>query len=90
MKTGIKKSFDSDVKKIRDKKLLLQVEQAIKEVEDSKSLFDVKNFKKLKGYKNYYRIRIHDYRIGIFYEKEEVVFVRFLHCRDIYKHFPPQ
>ena len=49
---------------------------------------DIKNFKKLKGYKNAYRIKIGDYRIGVFIENKIVEFARVVHRKDIYRVFP--
>jgi len=36
----------------------------------------------------YYRIRLGDYRIGLVVNEQTVVFVRFLHRREIYRYFP--
>ncbi|MFP4128637.1 MAG: type II toxin-antitoxin system RelE family toxin [Desulfonatronovibrio sp.] len=44
--------------------------------------------KKLSGFKNFYRIRYSDYRIGIALQEDKVVFIRVLHRKDIYKFFP--
>lgn len=45
--------------------------------------------KVLKGTENYYRIRIRDYRIGIYWEEgsEEVHIVRIIHRKDFYRFF---
>lgn len=45
-------------------------------------------FEKLKGYHIYYRVRFGDYRVGVRYENETLVFERVLHRKDIYKFFP--
>ncbi|NPA92437.1 MAG: type II toxin-antitoxin system RelE/ParE family toxin, partial [Chloroflexi bacterium] len=39
-------------------------------------------------YTSFYRIRLGDYRLGLEIEGDTVVFVRFLHRRDIYRYFP--
>ncbi len=44
--------------------------------------------KKLKGYSSTYRIRIGDYRIGLFYEDNVISISRVIHRKDIYKGFP--
>jgi mRNA-degrading endonuclease RelE of RelBE toxin-antitoxin system len=49
---------------------------------------DIGNLKKLKGDENAYRIRIGDYRLGIFFDGETVIFARVLHRKDIYRYFP--
>ena len=40
------------------------------------------------GSGDFYRIRVGDYRLGLELEGEEVVFVRCLHRREIYRYFP--
>ncbi|MEB3229956.1 MAG: type II toxin-antitoxin system RelE/ParE family toxin [Leptolyngbyaceae bacterium] len=43
---------------------------------------------KMKGYDNFYRVRIGNHRVGIQVIEDEVIFVRVLHRRDIYRYFP--
>ncbi|MCI0695130.1 type II toxin-antitoxin system RelE/ParE family toxin [candidate division KSB1 bacterium] len=88
MKVDFKKSFTRDLKKIRDKDLLQQVKEAIEEVERALNLQAVSNLKQLKGGGSYFRIKIGDYRIGLMMEDGTVVFVRFLHRKEIYRYFP--
>ena len=57
-------------------------------VENSDTLKEIQNCKKMKGYKNCYRIRIGNYRIGLEWDGEKIIFKRLLHRKDIYKHFP--
>ncbi|NUM80206.1 type II toxin-antitoxin system RelE/ParE family toxin [bacterium] len=83
-----KESFKKDLEKILDKKILVNVNSVIEQVEDSHSLDQLNKLKKLKGYKTFYRIRIGDYRIGLTIERSTVSFVRILHRKDIYKFFP--
>lgn len=89
MNVSIRKTFENDLKPIHDKKLLSAIERLITHIESVNNLQLVPNLKKLKGYKHYYRIRIGDYRVGLSIEQNEVVFVRFMHRKDIYKNFPP-
>jgi mRNA interferase RelE/StbE len=49
---------------------------------------EIPHLKKLQGFKSVYRIRIGDYRIGIFIDGNTVQFVRVLNRKDIYKYFP--
>ena len=58
MKTLYEKSFGRDLKKIKDKRLLKQVQKIIAQVESATSLSDLQNVKKLEGYTTYYRIRV--------------------------------
>ena len=65
MKVRIDKSFEKDVKKIKDKKLLTKIANTIEEVQTAINSDEIKNIKKLKGSNSYYRIRIGSYRIGV-------------------------
>ncbi len=57
-------------------------------MENAENLDGFPNLMKLAGHKSAYRIRLGDNRVGIFIEKQTVVFTRFVHRRDIYKLFP--
>ncbi|MBI4648569.1 MAG: type II toxin-antitoxin system RelE/ParE family toxin [Bacteroidia bacterium] len=80
--------FNKDVSGIRSAKLVQSIEDVIDNVKQAVTTMEIKNLKKLKGYKNHYRIRIGDYRIGLFIENNIVEFSRFLHRKNIYKYFP--
>lgn len=88
MKTVFRKSFERDLKKIKDRSILEQVKQAIEEVEAAVSLKEVSGVKRLSGAGGFYRIRVGEYRIGIASEASEVEFVRCLHRREVYRYFP--
>jgi mRNA interferase RelE/StbE len=42
----------------------------------------------LQDHEHTYRIRVGDYRIGIYYDSDEVQLMRFLHRKEIYRKFP--
>ena len=88
MRVEFKKSFARDLKKTKEKQLLQQIKEIIEEVEHAPSVEVINNLKQLKGGENYYRIRLGDYRIGLKLENDVVVFVRFLHRKEIYRYFP--
>ena len=88
MNLEFKASFARDLKKIKDEKLKVRVQEVIKLVEQARSLQEVENIRKLKGSDRYYRIRIGDYRIGLSVEGNTVTFVRFLQRKDVYRYFP--
>jgi mRNA interferase RelE/StbE len=88
VKTAFRESFARDLAAVGNKKLLKRVRDVIENVERANSLNELTNLKKLKGEKNYYRLRIADYRIGLTLESDTVVFVRCLARKDIYKYFP--
>lgn len=88
MKVRFKNSFLKDIKKIKEKALKESLINMIETVENASSLEEIPHLKKLKGYKDYYRIRLSDHRIGIQIKNETVTFVVFDHRKDVYRRFP--
>lgn len=88
MRIEVQKSFEKDVENISDTKLAIQLNTIIEDLENCKSLIEIKNLKKLKGKGNYYRIRIGSYRLGLKLEEETITLLRFLNRKDIYTYFP--
>ena len=88
MKTEFKSSFTKDLKKIRSGDVKRQLLEVIERVENCKNLLEIENVKRMHGAKDYYRIRVGDYRIGLKVESNTVIFVRFLDRKDIYRYFP--
>ncbi len=82
------KSFLHDIRKINDAKLKLRIDTVIQSIEKAESLNEIKNLGKMRGHASAYRIRVGEYRIGLFKEKEVVKLVRILHRKDIYTFFP--
>jgi len=88
MKTEFKVSFLKAVKKIRDRQLKEEVANTILQVEEASDISKIESVVKHKGYREYYRIRLGDYRIGLRITGETVYFVEIAHRKDIYKLFP--
>jgi len=88
MKTEFKASFLKAIKKINDNQLRVDITNAILNAESAEKIKQISNIKKLKGYKQYYRIRIGNYRIGIKIEAETIYFVDIDHRKNIYRIFP--
>lgn len=84
----IDKSLEKDVKKLKDKSVKHSLAKVIVELQDADNLSSVRNIKKLQGAKNFFRIRIGDYRLGLIVSGSEVQLIRLLHRKDIYKYFP--
>lgn len=80
--------FEKDIEKIRMQSIKDDIANAIEQVERADGLPAIVNLKKLKGFKTAYRIRIGEYRIGLFINGDTVEFARVVHRRDIYKLFP--
>ena len=88
MKVTFLKHFYKDLDRITSAGLRSDILIAIENVEKATKLSDIPDLKKLKNYRNAYRIRIGDFRIGLFIEKGTVEFARIVHRKDIYKLFP--
>jgi mRNA interferase RelE/StbE len=82
------KSFRKDLIRVKSKQLKESVKNLIDEMESANSLSEIKNVKKLKGHSSAYRIRIGDYRIGVFFENGIIELARIVHRKDIYNVFP--
>jgi len=61
---------------------------AFEELPGYSHIAEAGNIEKLKGYNNYFRIRVGDYRIGIYLEDDGIKVERVLHRKEIYKFFP--
>ncbi|WP_299000817.1 type II toxin-antitoxin system RelE/ParE family toxin [uncultured Tenacibaculum sp.] len=81
-------SLAKDLKKIKNKKLLKSLSQVFTTLEETDDLFKISSVKKLSGHPDAYRVRIGDYRLGIYYSDNKVTIARFVMRNDIYKLFP--
>ena len=88
MKIEIKKSFLKDIKKQKNYKLEQKVKEFLLNLQTKDDITQIENLKKLSGFKNFYRIRLGDYRIGVYFENDILYIVRCLHRKEIYKFFP--
>jgi mRNA-degrading endonuclease RelE of RelBE toxin-antitoxin system len=89
MKTEYKPSFLKDLKALKSTSSFETIKAlAFTEIPNLPKFEEIGNLKKLKGDENAYRIRIGDYRLGIFFDGETVIFARVLHRKDIYRYFP--
>lgn len=88
MRVAYKQSSLRDLQSVRDKRLLARIKEMIEDIEAAPSIHDIPNLKLLRGVKNYFRLRIGDYRLGLSVEEDIVTLVRFLHRKDIYRYFP--
>ncbi|PQJ76927.1 type II toxin-antitoxin system RelE family toxin [Polaribacter glomeratus] len=77
-----------DVNKVKNSKLKTKLAEIISDIKSANDLSEISSVKKISGHPEAYRIRIGDYRLGIFYSDEIVTVARFLKRNDIYKLFP--
>ena len=89
MEVEYSSSFTRDLRRMRNAALLRRIDRRIAELEAAAMLSDVSGVERLKSQGGrYYRIKVGDYRLGIALEGDTVVLVRFMHRRDVYRHFP--
>jgi len=88
MKSEFRKRFISDMKGIKNKSLADDIQFIIDSIHKANSISGISGVKKLAGHKDYYRVRIEDYRIGIKVSGNTAIFICLLHRSDIYKQFP--
>lgn len=88
MKVHFSKIFAKDLRKFRESKILAKVKNIIETIENNNDVRSIDNLKKLQGQEIYYRIRLGEYRLGLKIVQNEVTFMRLLHRREIYRHFP--
>lgn len=88
MKVEFLEKFSKDLDDIRITFVKKAINRVILEAESVDSILQMRNVKKLSGFKFAYRIRIGDYRIGVFYENGTIQFARVGNRKDIYRVFP--
>jgi len=88
MKVLYEKSFLKDLEKIQNRDLKKRVRSTIDRVKTMADKSGLKKTEKLKGHESAYKIRVGNYRIGLFMEGDTVIFSRVLHRKDIYRKFP--
>jgi mRNA interferase RelE/StbE len=79
------KDLDSMRHEAKVKRTLLELIESLKAAD---SLSDLKDVRKIEGYRGYFRIKLGDYRLGIKAGKNRIELIRFLHRKDIYRRFP--
>ena len=77
-----------DVNKIKNDKLKSKIFQVVTDLKMAENLSEIKNVKPMSGHSDAYRIRIGNYRLGVFYSEETITIARFVKREDIYKLFP--
>lgn len=82
------KSFYKSLDKLKENRLKLEVLAFIEIVKQAKTISEVPNIKKLKGFKDYYRFKFSAYRIGFQSKNNIVTLITIQHRKEIYRKFP--
>ena len=87
MKIEFLKQFSKDIDKISSPVVKKSILNLIEEPEAADSIRNIRNLKKIVGFKTAYRIKLGQYRIGFFIEKNGVQLARVAHWTYIYRLF---
>ncbi len=88
MKVRFKHAFLKDFEKLPHE-YKPRIEQIVfNEIPKLETLQDIKSMRKIRRDKNYFRIRVGNYRIGFQDRDGVLIFMRVLHRKDIYRYFP--
>lgn len=87
MKYEYTNAFIKDVKKSAPE-IQSQIKNLIEDIKAAGKLNDLPNIKKMKGSANAFRFRLGEYRVGVFWQNDRLIFARMLHRREIYRYFP--
>lgn len=83
------KTFLKDLAKVIPVKRRQQIEKFVfEDLPVIESLVHAGNIEKMTGYKNHYKVRFGDYRVGIFKNNNIIELQRVLNRKEIYKFFP--
>lgn len=88
MEVAFTKIFSKQIDALHDEALKSRLAQTAQNVILANTLQDIVNLKKMKGHQTAYRIKIGDYRVGLFFEEGLIIFAYLAHRKDIYSRFP--
>ncbi len=88
MNVIVSPKFQKDLDKIDDEKLFDDVLTLIEFLDTISMLSEIPNLKKLKNFKNAFRARIGNYRVGILFEDNTIKLGRVAHRKKFYDVFP--
>ena len=89
MRVELTKRFAKELDKL-PRKIQLKVVEVLENLDEADSLSDIEDFKALSGYNNFYRIKLGQYRIGLFLNGETFLVERIGVRGDFYKSYPPR
>lgn len=83
-----KKTFLKDLARVPSSYRIKIERLVFEDIPNQDSIFGTLDIKKMKGYRDYFRIRMGNYRIGCKIEKDKIIFYRVMSRDDIYRVFP--
>lgn len=89
MKVVFLKTLKKDIEKLKDNNIKIELKQVIHGIEQANTLQSIDNLNKLRGYYSMtYRIKIREYRLGLYHQNNIVYLARFVKKEDVHQVFP--
>ena len=89
MEVKFTKTFLKDLSKVIPIKRRQQIEKFVfEELQVLSSIETSGNIEKMTGYKNHYKVRFGDYRVGLLKNNDTIELQRVLNRKEIYRFFP--
>ena len=88
MKVIVIAKFSKRLMKLKNKELAEDVINLVEMLKSVNSLEDIPHLKKMKGHDSAYRIRLGDYRIGLFLDDDTLILEAIDTRQNIYKKWP--
>ncbi len=89
MKVIYTKTFLKDLSKVFPDKRRKQIEKFVfVELPGLSSIESAGNIEQMTGFKNYYKVRFGDFRVGMNKNDNTIELLRVLNRKEIYKYFP--
>jgi mRNA interferase RelE/StbE len=83
------KTFLKDLSKVFPAKRRKQIEKFVfEDLPELSSIENAGNIEQMTGFKNYYKVRCGDFRVGIIRKNNTIELLRVLNRKEIYKFFP--
>ncbi|MEO0058752.1 MAG: hypothetical protein RLZZ312_399 [Bacteroidota bacterium] len=88
MEVVIMNSYLRSIKKTRNVDLLSELKATADIIVEAKNLTEILDVKKMSRADGFYRIKIGQFRLGIFVDNSTLQLIVFANRKDIYKKFP--
>ena len=88
MEIRYSRDFIRDLGRVRDASIRRKVDRAVDDLEAASTAAEIAAVRRIASGGRLCRIRIGDYRLGFALDGNAVTLMRFMHRRQIYRHFP--
>jgi mRNA interferase RelE/StbE len=89
MKVVFRSSFLRDIKKQKSKRIAELIHSVIENCEKAKTIADINHCEPLQSKGKFFKLKIGQYRFGIYIDKGTIEFLKFGTRQNFYDDFPP-